>query len=529
MNKKKKIQIVIDRSELLSKTNDFAQKISKIVGSTMTQNGAYVSLFDDVTTNDGATVVSKLSSQGFGNDDVEKMYLSKLMEATEKTDELAGDGTSATTVVTASIVKYVNDNRAMKINDLIAGLDASEEIMLKLLNENKKELKEEQDYINLARVSTKDARLGEMIGKAIYNAGENSLLSIRKAVNKSEDYVEVQSNYILPITMCDYGLPEYLEDSKIVFIDSIITDQDNALRQLDHWARVNNERLTIIGKDVDETAINFVKSSNIENRGNGIVTLLTMPNMNQGVTQREIMEDLAAYCGTNAITKEGFNNDPAKASKISMGHATVNMDKTQGTIFTIKKQGAVLAARIKALEDKLKTYNKDTQVREIAITKMRINSLNGRSVIIYVYARNESALETKVMQVQDAVKATQYSMGFGYIGGAGYFFKLVKDDLESGSVGKAIADDYLYNLSQIIGIVETAYVAKNTKMDAETGRPRKEEMAVIWQDGKARLMNIYEAGVIDSARVIENVIKNSFSIGREYARIGCKIVEVEEQ
>lgn len=521
-NNIKKKQKAIGREKLIDHTYWFAETIKNIVGATMTQNGTYVSLLDGITTNDGATVVSRLSQYKFGDDDIQKMYLSKLMEATEKTDELAGDGTSATTVVTAALIAYLKFHKESSVQTL-EKFDKAEKRLLELLDANKRNLVNQEDYENLAIVSTKNTRLGRMIGKAIYDAGDNSLISIRKAVNKAEDYIEIQENYILPNTMCGSGLYEYLEDSNIVIIDSILTDQDNALRQLDHWARANKKPLTIIAKDVDETSVNFVKASNQENADKGAVTLLTMPNMNKHLSQRDIMEDLAAYCNTEVITKEGFNIDAAKADSIKMGMATVNMDREQGTIFTITERGELLEKRIEKLQKELDGYNKDTQVKEIAITKMRINELNGSSVVIYVYARNESALETKVMQIQDAVKATQYSIGYGYIGGAGYFYRKAKNEFENDEVIKLITDRYMDNLRRAMGS------KPNKERDERIEKKHTEtEMLIVDHDGYTMYADVYERGIIDSARVIENVIKNSFSIGREYARMGCKIVEVDD-
>lgn len=97
--------------------------------------------------------------------------------------------------MTAALINLINEN---KINiETVGELKKFENNAIHYLNEHVTKLKSENDYIKLATISTKDEELGKMIGKAFYKGGTNAMVTMR-ASKKARDYVDIESNFIVP-------------------------------------------------------------------------------------------------------------------------------------------------------------------------------------------------------------------------------------------------------------------------------------------------------------------------------------------
>lgn len=153
----------INRKEFLEEFAYTAKDVSTKIGSTMTSNGDFFSISmasGGGTTNDGATIVEDLAN-GFYNS-IGLDYINKLRQATYRTDEFAGDGTSATAVITGGLVvaikKLYDSGHIIGTNTMLNSLNEAKEFLLNHLAETKKDLKTKEDFINLATVSTKDEK-----------------------------------------------------------------------------------------------------------------------------------------------------------------------------------------------------------------------------------------------------------------------------------------------------------------------------------------------------------------------------------
>lgn len=504
---------LVNRNEFLDETSKISEVVARLVGGTMTSIGQHVTLHDGTTTNDGATIVDRLRSIRFGENEIQRSFIKKLHEATSKTDELAGDGTSATTVITNELIQVINariisgTHPQVVVNELLE----FEKIMLEELSKAKQDLKTEKDYIKLATVSTKDDDLGELIGKAFYAGGENAIISMKPS-DKPEDYVTMESNFIIPSTIFGLNIPTKMEDAEVVVVNAPITKQGDFLNSLATYAYSKSKNVIIICEEIGELALRFIQAANESNKStNGQITIVSVPQSNQ----HEWYEDIAAYVGGKVHSTDAFGSGVG-INDLKFGKVETFVSRQDGTILANKKQGEDAINKIKDLQKEMSELNETTQISKIKRLKERINMLDGKTIFLNVYAQNNSALQTKVLKIEDAVKATQYTLGYGYVAGAGVFYHWA---------GLNIADNIFKPVTFAISDLVGRIAGNDTIIDA----PNWKGIIIDKKDGSSKLGDVIDEGIIDSAKVVENVIKNSVSIALEIAQVGAFVEEVEDE
>lgn len=527
-NKKITRHIMIQEKEFISTVKEMAQVVAEVVAKTMTAKGDYVSLLDGTTTNDGATIVSKLNDSNLdlfhknpALNAVLEMYLQKLTEATEKTDELAGDGTSATTLLTYLLIKYVNDRKqALASKQVILNdLKEFEKNAIKYLEVNKRGLKTKDDYKKLAIVSTKDDELGSLIGEAIFDAGDNAAIQLEQSRDKTEDYVEYKTHFMLPSTLVGHGIPESMENPEIIIVNGPVKEQSAFLTKIAEYTFEDKRNVVILTTEIGQIALEFIQSINQANAGKGSLTILPIPEpASKLFKQDDLVRDIASYINAE-VYSPGVFNESMLIKDAKLGTVDKFEMTNEYTIFNNEKVNESNEARVKELKDQLAKINSDIEVEKAKTLKTRINMLSGKTVKLFVYANNESALQTKVYRVQDAVKSTQFALGNGYVLGAGSFYRgLSREE----GLDKELQEVMLRMEKNIFDIDGKEYG------DADAKRDLKEGLIINKKDGTSKFGDLHKEGIIDSAKVVENVIKNSVSIAYEFASIGVKILQYEE-
>lgn len=554
MRKDKKI-IVKQRMSFLSDVAEISDKTRDIVGKTMTWAGDYVTLPNGITTNDGATIIENLVNADFGENEAQRTYVRKLEEATAKTDELAGDGTSATVVLTSALVnelleRFVNWGRRANQIQIINSLNWLEKDIIKFLYENKISLKTKEDYIKLAKVSTKDNELGELIGTAFYDGGENAIIS-RRPAKEAKDSVDIESNFIVPTTINGLNIPTTMENVETITINSTIARQTKFLEDITKYTFNNNKNVLIICEEIGEIALKYIQAVNEVNKGKGTLTIMSVPNDNA----HEWYEDINAYVGGQTYAQEAFELS-FDSSKIKFGKLDTFVSRNDGIILANKELSETAMDKIVELNKEIKSLNETVNGEKIRNIKERVNQLKGKTIWLNIYAQNQSQLQTKLLRIEDAIKATQFTLGFGYIPGAGTFYEAYLKNLRE-TYTIAEINEKTMNIERALESIprtidqiatsfpnhsntwetkketleqETLELLENSLKGEESEKRIVYEGWIIDKDGwQAYRGDVIDAGIIDSAKSFENIIKNSFAIAKEIASVGHFIEEVDAE
>lgn len=499
----------LNRKEYLDKATEASQFAADVIGNTMTSVGKYVSLPDNVTTNDGVTIVRNISF----DDETKQAVINKLRAAAAKTDELAGDGTSATTILTNKLLQVIKENQDKNYMTIEQELNEWETLMLEGIAKQVKKLETEQDYINLATVSTKDKELGKLIGSAFFKAGENSIIKMRPAKGE-EDSVETEGGYMVLSSTKGYALPEQLRNSKIIFINEAVASETEGLRQLVIKAmKENNGDLLIVTTEMGEIAMKYIISVNQMNADkNCRISLMQIPAGNSYVNSMELMLDLQAVVGGEIYQMDTATRKMLDGQSLSYGYSDNIEVYEHGTFFFNKEKLASVDERIAKLNKDIEEAGRHPE--KIEVLRQRINLLKSETLYLNIYAQTQVELETKRLRIEDAIKSTQFTSTKGYLPGAGKALKIANDNVSPENIfkfsGNVVAEQIL---SMINGLEE--------KMEL-THEQNNMLVPIINDDYTYTFADPEEKGIIDSYVVIQNVIKNAVSIARDINKVHYK-------
>lgn len=160
------------------------------------------------------------------------------------------------------------------------------------------------------------------------------------------------------------------------------------------------------------------------------------------------MEDISKYTGAKVNAVESFMIGGEFKEEIfgSVDEFRV----ADRTILLNKEKKPSLKKHLEELNEKLKSLNMETSSEKIKDLRYRINLLDGKTIILYIYAQNESLLKTKILKIEDAIKSTQYTLGFGYVPGAGVFYREMKAFIEDNEFNDSL-DSIQDMICKIIG------------------------------------------------------------------------------
>jgi len=280
--------------------------------------------------------------------------------------------------------------------------------------------------------------------------------------------------------------------------------------------------LMIISEDIEGEAL----ATLVVNRLRAGLKVCAVKAPGFGDRRKEMLEDLAILTGGVVITEEkGMKLEDTTLELL--GHAekvTVNKDTT--TIVNGGGDASNIAARVSQIKKQIETTTSDYDREKL---QERLAKLSGGVAVLYVGASSEVEMKEKKDRVDDALHATRAAVEEGIVPGGGVAYLRAIEVLE-GLTGD--------NEDETTGIeiVKRAIEEPTRQIVFNAGL----EGAVIVQkikEGKgdfgynARLdvyQNLFEAGVIDPAKVTRVALENAASIAGMFLTTECVLVDEKE-
>src|ERR1700752_448494 len=127
-------------------------------------------------TKDGVTVAKEVELK----DPYEDMGAQMLKEVASKTSDIAGDGTTTATVLAQAIVREGLKNGAAGANPmgLKRGIEAAVEAVTDNLKSQSVEINGKEDIARVARISSRERGLGDVIADAIEKVGKAGVVNV---------------------------------------------------------------------------------------------------------------------------------------------------------------------------------------------------------------------------------------------------------------------------------------------------------------------------------------------------------------
>ncbi|WP_319229775.1 chaperonin GroEL [Draconibacterium orientale] len=478
-------------------------------------------------TKDGVTVAKEIEL----SDAYENMGAQMVKEVASKTGDDAGDGTTTATVLAQSIVNVGLKNVTAGANpmDLKRGIDKAVEAVVASIKEQAQTIGDDYAKIeSVAKISANnDAVIGSLIAEAMKKVHKEGVITIEEAKG-TDTYVDVvegmqfDRGYLSPYFVTDAEkMVAELDNPFILIHDKKISTMKDLLPVLEATAQTGRP-LMIISEDVDGEAL----ATLVVNRLRGSLKVCAVKAPGFGDRRKEMLEDIAILTGGTVITEEkGMKLEQATIDMLGQCEK-ITVDKENTTVVNGAGAQEAIAARVNQIKTQMETTTSDYDKEKL---QERLAKLAGGVAVIYVGAASEVEMKEKKDRVDDALHATRAAVEEGIVPGGGVALvraiaalEDLKGENEDETTGVEIVKRAIEEpLRQIVANAgkEGAVVVQNVK-DGEGDygyNARTDEY-----------QKLYEAGVIDPAKVTRVALENAASIAGMFLTTETVIVEEKE-
>ena len=532
----KRLYFNADDGAALKKMQRGVDKLAHVVGVTLGPKGRNVVLESKYGSpkivNDGVTVAKEVELA----DPVENTGARLVRQAAQKTNDLAGDGTTTATVLSAAMI-----TEGMKIVmagtnpvQLTRGMETTVAKLIDVLKDLSKEVSDEE-LANVASVSAGgNMEVGTMISDAMAKVGRKGVITLEEARSVDNNLVVVEGmqferGYISPYFVTDSERMTCSYDNcKLLLVDKKVKSARDMIIILEEAIK-QGFPLLIIAEDIEQEAL----ATLVVNKLRGALKICALKAPGFGERKSQYLEDIAILTGATVVKDElGLSLDKV-GTEVLGNAARVELGKESCTIVGDGSTNLEVEARVKQI-------NRLIEGTEAEYEKEKLNEraarLSGGVAIIQVGAQTETELKEKKLRVEDALNATKAAVEEGIvIGGGCTLLKLAAavDDIkatlpnEEQKLGADIIKRALKYPMRLIAsnagdngsvVVERVTTDANPDFGYNAATGNFEDLMVN--------------GIIDPTKVIRCAMENSCSVAKIFLTsdvVVCEIPETEPQ
>jgi len=465
-------------------------------------------------------------------DHIENTGVALIRQAAAKTNDVAGDGTTTATVLAHAMVKQGMKNVAAGANPIAIkrGLEKATQFVVSQIAEYARPVEDTTSITQVATISAgNDLEVGQMIADAIEKVGREGVISLEEGKStftelEMTEGMYFEKGFISPYFVTDTDRMEVVQENPYILITDkkISLVQQELVPALELIAKTGRP-LTIIAEDVEKEAL----ATLVVNKLRGIVNVVAVRAPGFGDRRRSMLEDIAILTGGQVISEDaGFSLE------------TVQLDMLgQGRRITVTKEGTTLIAEGNEREVKARCEQIRRQVEasessyEREKLQERLAKLAGGVAVVKVGAATETEMKDKKLRLEDAINATKAAVEEGIVPGGGSTLVHIANDLydwaednltDDELIGAMIVEKALtYPMKRII-----ENTGKNSAIIIETIKESEFHMGYNAADGV--IIDMYESGIIDPAKVTRSGLQNAASIASMILTTECIVVDTTE-
>lgn len=506
--------------------------LAKAVVTTLGPKGRNVALDKKwgapLVVHDGVTVAKEIELE----DAFENMGAQLVKEAASKTNDVAGDGTTTSTLLTQAIVNAGFKNVTAGANPMIlkAGMEKGLDVVVAELKKMAKTIKD-ADVAKVATISAQDEKIGTLIAESLTKVGKDGVVTVEegKGLTMEIEYkegMEFDKGYASAYFVTNTEKMEAeINDPYILITDKKISAIADLLPFLEGFVKVS-KNLVIIADDVDGEAL----ATLVVNRLKGTINVLAIKAPGFGDRRKAMLEDIAILTGGTVISEDTGRkldnvtvDDCGRADKVWA-------DKENARIVGGKGSKSTVQSRVVQIRREIEETTSDFDREHL---EKRLAKLAGGVAVINVGAATEIEMKDKKERVLDAVAATKAALEEGIVPGGGVALLKARTALIKYKETLTVKDeqtgvDILYSA---LG-EPTRMIATNSGADAGWVMKTVEESKVTDFGFNAMTLefgSMIAAGIIDPVKVTRSAVQNAVSVGMMILTTEALITDIPEK
>lgn len=483
-------------------------------------------------TNDGVTIAKDIDLK----DKYEDLGAALVKQVAEKTNDVAGDGTTTGTVITQALVREGLKFVETGINPvgIRRGMEAAKHDVIAALKKNSQPIRDKKSIVQVATISAESEEMGAMIAEVMEAVGKDGVVTTEQSqtLGLSKEIVEGMSfdkGYISPYFMTNAeSQTAELNNPYLLITDRKISAIADIVPLLEKLAQTGKKDIVIIAEDVDGEAL----ATLVVNKIRGVINVLAVKAPDFGDSRKAILQDIALLTGGQVISEE--KGMKLENTEVAMLGQTVKViaGKDDTTIVGGKGRKKDIEHRIGEIKGQIENAKSEYDREKL---KKRMAKLAGGVAVIRVGAPTETELTYMKHKMEDAVNATKAAIEEGIVAGGGT--ALVKAAAAvAGGIPKTADHEFRAGYEALLKALSEPLkqiVTNAGEQDAAVvlNKVTEEKGPNAGYDAKdnAFVDDMVKAGIIDPLKVTRTALENAVSVAALLLTTEAAVVDIPEE
>lgn len=485
-----------------------------------------------IITNDGVTIAKEIELP----DKFENIGVELVKQVAEKTNDVAGDGTTTATVLAQSMFNEGLKNLAAGANPMVMrrGIDEATRVAVSSLDEQKRDVSGKEEIAQVATISAQDSEVGRLISDVMDKVSKDGVITVEESqtLGLETEVVEglqFDKGYISAYMVTNTEKMEAeLRDPYILITDKKISAVADILPILEKLMQTGKKELVIVAEEVEGEAL----ATLVVNKIRGIFHALAVKAPGFGDRRKEMLQDIATVTGGKVISEEiGLKLENTELDMLGRADRVI-ATKDDTTIIGGKGDQAEIDARVKQIRQAIENETSEFDKEKL---QERLGKLSSGVAVIRVGAATETEQKEKQHRVEDAVSATKAAVEEGIVPGGGLALLIAAE-----KVAKAVVDqeskqdrDFVTGMR----LVQRALIEPARQIAINAGREgsvvveevRKQNFKLGYNAENHTYVNMFEAGIVDPKMVTRSALQNAASIASIMLTTEAVVTDIPEE
>jgi len=479
-------------------------------------------------TKDGVTVAKEIELE----DKFENMGAQMVREVAQKTNDLAGDGTTTATVLAYAIVREGAKAVAAGMNpmDLKRGIEMAVKAVVAEIKSRAKKVGSSSEVAQVGTISSNgDAGVGKMIAEAMQKVGNEGVITVEEAKSLATEVEIVEGmqfdrGYVSPyfITNAEKMVAE-LEDAYVLLHEKKLSQLQAMLPLLEAVVQ-SGKPLVIVAEDIEGEALATLVVNKL--RGGLKVAAVKAPGF--GDRRKAMLEDIAILTGGQLIAEDlGIKLESVTPAMLGRAKKVV-IEKEKTTIVDGAGKKKDIEARVNQIKAQIEETTSDYDREKL---QERLAKLAGGVAVIRVGGATEVEVKEKKDRVEDALHATRAAVEEGIVAGGGVALLRAKK-----AIGKLRSDnaDVQAGINIVLKALEAPVrqIAENSGFEGSivVNKILDNKSETYGFDAQSEdYVDMFDKGIVDPAKVVRAALQDAASVAGLLVTTEAMVAELPKE
>ncbi len=476
-------------------------------------------------TTDGVTIAREIEL----TDPFENLGAQLAKSVATKTNDVAGDGTTTATVLAQAMVREGLRNVAAGANPIALGrgIAAAAEAVAAAMLAKASAVTGEQAIAQVATVSSRDPKIGALVGEAMTKVGEDGVITVEESSTMATELeltegIAFDKGYVSPYFVTDAERMEtVLQDASILLYRDKISSIQDLLPLLELTSQAGKP-LLIVAEDIEGEAL----STLVVNAIRKTLSVVAVKSPYFGDRRKAFMDDLAAVTGARVVDSEvGLKLSEVGLEVLGRARRIV-VTKEDTTVVEGGGEKAEVDSRAAQIRREIEATDSDWDREKL---QERLAKLAGGVAVIKVGAATETELKERKARIEDAVAAARAAAEEGIVPGGGAALMHAADSV--GDLGLSGDEATGVAIVRAASAAPVYWIAANAGFEGSVvvAKVRAAQWGHGFDAESETYRDLVAAGIVDPVKVTRSAIVNAASIARMVITTESAVVDKPEK